>query len=169
MMLSTSARNIAISAPPTAEACRNPRKRTRDRSGENPDDVPRALWRLMAIAEMARLIGPLDQNRLVATLSDEFRAEALIGLVLNRFRCSRAELYILVTLFSAMPRYVSTDVLVRETLADEVTLRYGLTHLRELGMIAERTAADAKTEARLTDAGVRFAVSLMYRVVNAAL
>ena len=129
--------------------------------------MPRALLRLVNIAEMAGLITPEDQGLILNAFSGESPRSDSVAHVLDRFQCSVTELYILVTLFAAVPRPVPLAALERETLAHPGLLRSGLDHLHEMAAILTDIRRDTEPAFELTPSGQSLAVFLMYRVIAA--
>ena len=144
---------------------------------ESPDSLgqpldpaaPRALWRLVNIGEMAGLLTPTDQDAIVEAFRTGGQKRTAVDTELERFDCSRTELYVLVTLFSAAPNPVSLQILARETSANSPSLRRSLDHLDKLNAIAAEGPADTELSLQLTSSGLSLAAILMYRVINATL
>jgi hypothetical protein len=129
--------------------------------------MPRALLRLVNIAEMAGLITPEDQTLILDAFSRESPLSDSVAHVLDRFQCSVTELYVLVTLFAAVPRPVPLSALERETLSHPGLLRSGLDHLHEMAAILTDIRRDTEPAFELTPSGQSLAVFLMYRVIAA--
>jgi len=129
--------------------------------------MPRALLRLVNIAEMAGLTTPEDQRLILDAFSGESPLSDSVAHVLDRFQCSVTELYILVTLFAAVPRPVPLSVLERETFAHPGLLRSDLDHLHEMAALLTHISRDTEPAIELTPSGQSLAVFLMYRVIAA--
>lgn len=87
---------------------------------------------------------------------------------LQRFHSNLTELYVLVTLFAAAPHLVTLPILARETQGEPDTLRSTLDHLHGAGAFEIERLSSGESGLRLTSAGSRLAVLLMYRVITAA-
>jgi hypothetical protein len=128
--------------------------------------APRALWRLIQIGEMAGLIGATGQAKLLAAFRPTEARSAGPLAEIGQFRCGLTDLYVLVTLFAASPRPVPIPLLARETLAEASGLRESLDHLDAAGLLETESMPTAEIGLRLSEAGTRLAVLLIYRVLK---
>ncbi|MBI5692303.1 MAG: hypothetical protein HZC55_19650 [Verrucomicrobia bacterium] len=137
--------------------------------GQSPyPAAPRAFWRLVNIGEMAGLLTAFEPGAIVEAFRSGGQKRNAVDVELTRFKCSLTDLYVLVTLFAAVPWPVSLQILARETCADPCSLRKSLDHLEELNAIFFKDRADTGSAFQLTPSGQTLAVFLMYRVINAA-
>jgi hypothetical protein len=130
--------------------------------------APRALWRLVGIGEMAGLLVSTSESVMLDAFQRCGKSRSTIDAELERFKCSRTDLYVLVTLFSAAPRAVPLTVLSRETLADPFRLRTSLDHLDAIGAVSAETKPNQEPAVGLSSSGLSFAVLVTYRVINAS-
>ena len=127
--------------------------------------APRALWRLLQIGEGAGLVDLFVENTLVDLLRSGGADSSVVAVELSRFECSLSDLYVLVTLFSAIPSPVPVSTLAHETLVAPEQLFCSLNQLTKRRVIVITSDEADVPAAELTPWGHTLAVLLMCRVI----